>query len=128
MPFVLERKEKGVSGSLLRGAACRNHRPIAFGREICRYAKGIKEGKKIALPKESLVRVLDFVEWNGVYCKERWIIYAGDIAISQSCLIAQAGFDPMLMHRTTYPNCPNGMRFNFLQAGKKDCCGIRTKQ
>ena len=61
-------RENGFSGRLLRGVACRNHRPIAFGSETCRYAKGTKEGKKSALQKESLVRVLDLVQGTGVYC------------------------------------------------------------
>ena len=69
MPFFLERKEKRISGRLLRGAACRNHRPIAFGRETCLYAKGTKEAKKIALQKENLVRVIDVVQWKACIAK-----------------------------------------------------------
>ena len=66
MPFVIEGKDR--EGRLLRRAACRNHRPIALGRETCRYAKGIKEGKKMALQTESLVRVLDLMQGTSVYC------------------------------------------------------------
>ena len=66
--FVLEGKDREGSFREIAKTACRNHRPIALGSETCRYAKGTKEGKKMALQTESLVRVLDLMQGTSVYC------------------------------------------------------------
>ena len=51
MPFVLEGKDREGSFREIAKTACRNHRPIALGKEICRYAKDTNEGKSVTKEK-----------------------------------------------------------------------------